>query len=293
LSLLAASLAASLTLGVLVAQPAASSARVEREIVCIGPLPFSKEELQEALLVRWQHLGGVSVVRVRGEDGRTSVQVGPLEREVDLEGREGEEAARIVAVMALDLAQARAPFAVSTPAEGEGSAAPGPKPTPSSGPPHNFRTGLLLLGPVDQAGLVAHLEPTLDIGWEVVPGFGAFMTAGYRQATSTDVRSSLILRELPFRAGLTVRRRWLELRAGGIARSRFVEGPRSYRALSWGAAVSVVARLALTSKIVLLLTGGVDLFRTRLVFALSDDVALTTPWFSPWLGAGIAWETTL
>jgi hypothetical protein len=288
-------LAASVILAALSAHPVDSSGREEREqeIVCTGPLPFSKEELQEALLVRRQHLVGVSVVRVRAEGGRTLVQVGALEREVNLEGRGGEDAARIVAVMALDLAQAGAPFSVSGPPEASVSVSPDAMPAPSNQRRQAFRTGLLLLSPFDQSGLVAHLEPTLDAGWEAVPGFGAYVTAGYRQTNSADVSSSLVLRELPFRAGITLRRRGLELRAGGIARPRFVEGPRSYRAASWGAAVSVVARLTLTSKIVLVLTAGLDLFRTRMVFALNDGAALTTPWLSPWVGVGIAWETAL
>jgi hypothetical protein len=173
------------------------------------------------------------------------------------------------------------------------SASAGPEAALSSNRRHAFRAGLLLLGPFDQSGLVAHLEPTLDAGWEVVPGFGAFVTAGYRQASAAGMSSSLLLRELPLRAGLALRKQWLELRAGGIARPRFVEGPRSYRTASWGAAVSVVARLALTSKLALVLAGGVDLFHTRLVFAVNNDAALMTPWLAPWLGAGIAWGTAL
>jgi hypothetical protein len=43
----------------------------------------------------------------------------------------------------------------------------------------------------------------------------------------------------------------------------------------------------------LVLAGGVDLFRTRTVFAVNNAPALTTPWLSPWVGAGIAWETAL
>jgi hypothetical protein len=291
-ALASTSLTASLMFGVLSAQPGASSARAERQVVCTGPLPFAQGELQEALLARWHLLGDVSVVRVKAEGGRTLVQVGAVEREVNLEGLAGEEAARIVAVMALDLAQAGAPLAVSSSAPSASTAAGRPGPTPPSTRRHALRAGLLLLGPFDQSGLVAHLEPTLDAGWEFVPGFGAFMTAGYRQASASGVSSALTLRELPLRAGLTLRRRWLELRAGGIAQPRFVDGPRAYRTTSWGAAVSIVARLALTSRLALMLAGGVDLFHTR-IFAMNDDATLRTSWVAPWVGAGIALETAL
>jgi hypothetical protein len=291
-ALISTSLTTSLMFGVLSAQPGASSAPAERQVVCTGPLPFSQEEVQRALLARWHLLGDVSVVRVRAEGGRTLVQVGAVEREVNLEGLGGEEAARVVAVMALDLAQAGTPLAVSSsPASVSTSADPAP--TPSSKRRHPFRAGLLLLGPFDQSGLLAHLEPTLDAGWELVPGFGAFVTAGYRQASAAGVSSSLVLRELPLRAGLALRTRWLELRAGGIVQPRFVDGPRSYRTTSWGAAVSLVARLALTSKLALMLAGGLDLFHARMIFAVDNDASLTTPWLAPWVGAGIALETAL
>jgi hypothetical protein len=280
-ALISTSLTTSLMFGVLSAQPGASSAPAERQVVCTGPLPFSQEEVQRALLARWHLLGDVSVVRVRAEGGRTLVQVGAVEREVNL-----------VAVMALDLAQAGTPLAVSSsPASVSTSADPAP--TPSSKRRHPFRAGLLLLGPFDQSGLLAHLEPTLDAGWELVPGFGAFVTAGYRQASAAGVSSSLVLRELPLRAGLALRTRWLELRAGGIVQPRFVDGPRSYRTTSWGAAVSLVARLALTSKLALMLAGGLDLFHARMIFAVDNDASLTTPWLAPWVGAGIALETAL
>lgn len=293
MSLLGLSLTASLLVGVLFAQTAGSGARDAREIVCLGPLPFSKQEMEQALLLRWQLLDSVRTVRVRAEGGRTLVQVGPVEREVDLEGRKGEEAARIVAVMALDLAQAGTPLTVSTSPEASVSASPSSGTAPSVVRPQPFRGGLLLLSPFDQSGLVAHLEPTLDAGREIVPGFGAFMTAGYRQASAADMGSSLVLRELPLRAGVALRRQWLELRAGGTARLRFVEGPRSLLAVSWGGAVSLVARFALASKVALVLAAGTDLFRTRLALAVNDGAPLTTSWVTPWVGAGIAWETTL
>jgi hypothetical protein len=279
------------------APPERQAAPPERQIICTGPLPFSCEEVQEALLARWHLLGGVSVVRVRAEGERTWVQVGRVEREVNLEGRRGEEAARIVAVIALDLAQAGTPFAVSPPppssSEVSVSAAANREAPSSIARGSALRAGLLLLSPFDQSGLVARLEPTLEAGWEVVHGFGPFVTAGYRQARSADASSSLVLREVPLRAGVALRKRWLELRAGGIARPRFVEGPRSYRTISWGAAFSVAARFALTSHIALVVAAGVDLFRTRMVFAVNDGATLTTPWLVPWGGAGIVWETAL
>jgi hypothetical protein len=291
LSLVAISLTASLLFGVLLTQTASSSVPAEREIVCAGPLPFSKDELREALLARWHLLGGVAVVRVSAQGGRTLVQVGPVEGEVNLDGRRGEEAARIVAVMALDLAQAGIPLAISMSPEASDSASASPGPTPAIAHPHRFRAGVLLLSPFDQPGPVAHLEPTLEAGWQVLPGLGAYMTAGYRQASSTDGSSSLVLRELPVRVGVALRRRWLELRTGGIARPRFVEGPRSFRDVSWGVAFSLAAHVALASNMAFVLAGGVDLFRTRLAFSVNDDAALTTSWLSPWIGAGIAWET--
>ena len=107
-------LAASLIVGVLLEEPAALSSSFGGEVVCTGPLPFSADEVQEALRARWHLFGRAAVVGVRAEGGRTWVRVGPVEREVNLEGRAGEEAARLVAVIALDLAQDGAPSPVVT-----------------------------------------------------------------------------------------------------------------------------------------------------------------------------------
>ena len=95
---------ASLIVGVLLAEPGALRSGIGGEVVCTGPLPFSADEVQEALIPRWHLLGRVPVVGVRAERGRTLVSVGAAEREVDLGGRMGEEAARLVAIIALDLA---------------------------------------------------------------------------------------------------------------------------------------------------------------------------------------------
>jgi len=288
-------LAASLIVGVLLEEPAALSSSFGGEVVCTGPLPFSADEVQEALRARWHLFGRAAVVGVRAEGGRTWVRVGPVEREVNLEGRAGEEAARLVAVIALDLAQdgAPSPVVTSPPASVSAPASPGSHQAPPPQDRRLFRVGLSLLSPFDQSGVIARVEPTLAAAYEIVPGLGAFVTAGFRRATAADAGNSVVLQELPVRVGAALRTRWLEMRAGGLARSRFVEGPRSYRAVAWGGTLSVATRLSLSRRVALELAGGFDIVRTRMVFAVREDVVLRTPWFSPWVGAGIAWETAL
>ena len=288
-------LAAALIVGVLLEEPPVSSSPVEGQVVCTGPLPFSAEQLQEALVARWHLLGRAAVVGVRAERGRTLVRVGAAEREVDLGGRAGEEAARLVAVIALDLAQDGGSFAVSrSPAASVSASAPSESERAAPRQSRRaFRAALSVLSPFDQSGVIARVEPTLGAAFDVARGFGAFVTAGFRRASTGDAGTSVVLQELPVRAGAAFRLPWLELRAGGLARSRFVEGPRSYRDVAWGAAVSVATRLALSPSVALELAGGFDIFRTRMVFAVNEDVFLTTPWLSPWLGAGLAWETAL
>src|SRR5262245_30244472 len=102
-------------LGALVLQLAAAGARAETEIVCGGPLPGSQGAMERALQAR-RHLfsGAVSVV-VRAEGGHTVVRVGSAQREVELGGLAGEDAARMVAVPVLDPAQAESPAAPSAP----------------------------------------------------------------------------------------------------------------------------------------------------------------------------------
>jgi len=253
-------------------------------VVCAGELPFSRAEIQEALSARWHLLGRESSVVVCGEGGRASVQVGAARREVDLGGRAGEDAARLVAVLALDLAQGDgAPTSVAV------AFAP-PAPARRDGLPVHLAATLLV--PWGQPGWRAHAEPTLDVAAEVAWGLGPFLTAGYRRIEVGEGATALNMDEIPVRAGLAARRRWLELRVGGTVRPHLVSGAGSYRGAVWGGTFSGVARWRFASRLALVFAAGLELFRNRVVFRVGNENVITTSWLAPWLGAGLAWDTT-
>jgi hypothetical protein len=275
----------SLAIAVLVAPSGGNAAQADVEIVCSGPLPFSRAELEGALRARRPLLGVLSSVEVRAEEsGRTLVRVGAAERAVDWDGRTGEEAARLVAVLVLDLARADAPMTVSSP----------PSSASAGGAGRRVRVGLTMVSPFDQEGVVAHLEPTLDLAVDVTTwGVAAFVAAGYRRVAAATDAGALDMDEVPLRAGLAYGRRWLELRLCALARPYAVGGAGMYRGTIWGGGVSAATRWPVSRRLVVVLAAGLDVSRSRMIFSIDQQPVLSTAWIAPWLGAGLAWETAL
>jgi len=270
-----------LTLAALVA-PSPAGAAGDAQVVCTGPLPFSQAQVEEALRARRPLLGASTRIEVRtGGDGLTLVRVGSAQREVDWGGRSGEEAARLVAVLAEDLAQAADPIVLS--------AAPLPV-TPNG---RALWLGLTLRSPFDRADLAAHFEPTVDVAVDLAGGFAAFAGAGYRRSAAGAGFSALTMDEVPLRAGAAYRRRWFDVRLGGVARAYSVGGAGSHQGVTWGAAASAALRWALGRRLSLVVAGGLDVLAARAMFSVNQQPVMSTAWVVPWLGAGLGWETAL
>jgi hypothetical protein len=258
--------------------------REDAKVVCAGELPFSQAEAQAAFRARSHLLGRASHVVVRGEGGRALVEVDGARREVDLGGWAGEEAARLVAVLALDLAEADGPAIAARALAPAAPTAPALRRVGGAGS---------LLVPWGQPGLLAHAEPTAELAAEVAFGVGPFVSAGYRRIEAGEGTAALRMDEIPVRAGVAARRQWFEVRLGGTVRPHIVSGAGSYRGALWGGTASGSARWRLASQWALVLSAGVDVFRNRFVFAVGRDTVLSTAWLSPWLGAGLSWEAAL
>ena len=258
----------------------------EAQVACSGPLPFSQAEMEEALRARRPLLGGMARIEVRADDaGRALVRVGAAERQVaDWGGRSGEDAARLVAVLAEDLALADAPMIVSSPAPA--AAAPGTT-------THALRLGVMLQSPFDQDGAAAHVQPAADVAVDLARGFGAFAGAGYRRVSAGSGFSTLNLDEVPVRAGVTYKRRWFELRIGGLVRPYTVGGAGAHTGVTWGGTVSGAARWSLGRRWQAVLAAGLDALATRAAFSVNQQPVISTAWVAPWLGAGLAWELVL
>jgi hypothetical protein len=273
-----------LTVAVLLAPSAGNGAQADVKIVCSGPLPFSRAELAGALRARQPLLGVLSSVEVRAEDsGRTVVRVGGAERDVDWSGRTGEEAARLVAVLVLDLARADTPM--TAPSQ--------PSSASAGGTGRAVRLGVTLKSPFDQEGVVARLEPTLDLAVDVTWGVAAFVAAGYRRVSAATDAGALEMDQVPLRAGLAYGRRWLELRLCAVARPYAVAGAGAHRGTIWGGGVSAAMRWPVTRRLAMVLAAGLDVSRSRMLFSIDQQPVLSTAWAAPWLGAGLAWENAL
>jgi hypothetical protein len=153
--------------------------------------------------------------------------------------------------------------------------------------------GLTLASPFDQDGVVARLEPTLDVAVDVTRGFAAFVAAGYRRVAAATDAGALDMDEFPLRAGLAYGRRWLELRLCALARPYAVGGAGAYRGVSWGGGVSAAMRWPVRRPLAVVLAAGLDVSRSRTLFSIDQHPVLSTAWVAPWLGAGLAWETAL
>jgi hypothetical protein len=273
-----------LTIAVLVAPSAGKGAQADVKVVCSGPLPFSRADLEGALRARQPLLGVLSSVEVRAEDsGRTVVRVGVAERDVDWDGRTGEEAARLVAVLVLDLARADTPMTVSSP----------PSSPSAGGAGRAVRLGVTLKSPLDHEGVIARLEPTLDLAVDVRWGVAAFVAAGYRRVSAASDAGALEMDQVPLRAGLAYGRRWLELRLCALARPYAVGGDGTHRGTIWGGGVSAAMRWPVARRLSVVLAAGLDVSRSRMVFSIDQQPVLSTAWTAPWLGAGVAWENAL
>jgi hypothetical protein len=257
------------------------------QVVCEGALPFSRRELEGALWPRWRLLGRPLerpiLVREHG-DGRVTIDVGAGRREVGLQGQSGEAAARVVALLAVDLlaesaAAERGPPQVQAVRE----VSPGPGTTPS-----RYTASAQLLVPFVANRWTPGLEPTLGLERRVLSRASVGVSAGFTSLEAGTGASSLRLREIPVRAGVGYGGSWFEARLSGVLRPYFVTGLGAHQGVQWGAGVSATAYHQLTTHLALAVSGGLDALQNRSEFRVETQSVLSTQWLVPWFGAGLA-----
>ena len=173
-------------------------------VVCRGGLPFGQAELLAAItlrlpLMRLDLAGRSRVVQVQAAPGqRAAIRVGSSRRMISLGGLSGADAARVVALLSLDLIsnQQQAPVVDRSP--------PGPTPAPRS-------SDLLFVGVSPRVSFgvsqwAAAFEPTVDLNvkisrfffvyLEAMACYGAFSDAHptsphHRQALTALIRLSV------------------------------------------------------------------------------------------------------
>jgi hypothetical protein len=224
--------------------------------------PFEAGELVAAIRVRVAAEGVPVRVRVRAVDHGVRVEVRGGIRDVELGSLQGPDAARLVALATDDLLL-------------EDLATP---PVPAATRP---RPTIGVLGGV--AGWDGGLDSlAVDLvlprdGWLAAIDVGGAQPIGGR----VDLTAGVI------RASAGVRASWFEVRGGVTLVPVFVTTGAGDTTMLVGAGASARLRVPLTRDLRGVLAGGVDVFATRSEYILKGVPAFQTPWWAPWLAAGV------
>ena len=237
---------------VLLARPASA----ERAItVSADGAPFAATDLASALRVRLPD-GAPLDVSVQPEGGgRIRVAIGDTTRELDLGGRRGPDAARLVALEIVDLAL--------------DDLATMPPPEPHA------RFAVDVLGSaIAWDGMLAGGTADLSLARGAVV-YAIELAAGQRVAGDLHVTS------LPARLTAGWRASRWELRAGAVATPLFVSDGIGDQTVLFGGTASARVHLGRV-----VLAAGTDAFATRTTYQLTMKT-IATPWLAPWLAVGM------
>jgi hypothetical protein len=262
------------------------------KVTCRGVLPFSSAELLEAIhlrlpLMRIDRTAALPAVHVQGQgqgqaSDRVAITVAGARRVLSIKDLSGAEAARIVALLALDLV-------LNQQRSEEREVKPEPR-----APSDLVFVGVsprLTLGVSDWSQT---FEPTLDLGLRIGRRFFLYIEGGFTWIGAGEAERELNLLEVPVRAGvayrLPFRFAWFEARAGGALRPYFVSGAGRDSGVLAGGGVSMRIARRFSAWLLVYLALGVDFFTLRKAFSVGGEPALTTGWVTPWLGLGAGWE---
>lgn len=261
------------------------------EVVCEGPLPFSRSELEAALRPRSRLLSQpvssassasdpvVRRVFVRAlRDGVVGIEVGSGRREIQLQGQTGEAAARVVALLAVETpVEVTAPSIVRRP------------PVASRGW-QAMTLGAQMVVPFVANGWTATAEPTVMVGIPVTSRTSIALGVGYSSLWADGDAMALQLRQVPVRGGLAYAAApWMEVHFSGVARTYAVSGGADTdMGIHWGITASATAYRQLSERVAFVVSAGLDAIRSRTEFRVDERPQLTTNWLVPWVGAGLA-----
>lgn len=253
-------------------------------VVCRGPLPFGTEQLLAAINLRLPLMsvdlkGQTPAVEVRAlPPQRVTIQVGSSRRVISLAGLSRADAARVVALLALDLISHHQRPSPSQPAE-TAAVAPG-----------RLFMGLSPRLAVGASEWSAAFEPTLDLGWMVSRRWLLFIEVGFTWTTEGEDPRQLTLTEVPLRLGAGFRHGWFEVRAALALRPYLVTGAGEDQGVLVGGGLGFHFRRRLRRWLVGYAAVGADLLSSRKEFRVGGETTLVTGGVVPWLGIGAVWQ---
>jgi hypothetical protein len=233
-----------------------AGARAERTVNVVATgTPFGADELASALRVRLPDGAPLAVTVQPAGDDRVRVAIGDTTRDLDLGGRAGPDAARLVALEIVDLALDD--LAQMPPPEQHAHVAADLLGSASAW------VGMLAGGTLDLSLAHGRVVAALEL------------SAGER------VIGDLHITAVPVRATIGWRSSGLELRAGLVAAPVFVSDGAGDRTVMPGATAS--ARLHAGRFV---LAAGADAYATQTTYEL-HTMTVVTPWIAPWIAIGM------
>jgi hypothetical protein len=223
--------------------------------------PFAADDLAAALRLRLTSDGAPVSVQVRPTTaGRVTVDIGDTSRDIDLEGRTGRDAARLVALEIIDLAL------------DDLAVVPERK--------HQHEIAIELLGSATAyasalAGATASLAYVRDAWVGALEVSGGERIDGDLHMSGATVRACAGIRvaDLELRAGLAIAPTWVSNGAGD-------------QTTMLGATASARLQLPVSPGTRVVLAVGADAYATQTTYRLGME-AITTPWIAPWVGLGM------
>ncbi len=238
--------------------PAAAERRIVVEIASDGP--FTAAELTEALRVRVSPTGAPLRVRVTATDDAVRVEAGGTARDLELGGRRGADAARLVAIAASDLVL-------------DDLAATPPRPPPTF--------ALAALGGASAfTGTLAGgaLDFTLGGGPWLFDG-----SVGGGALVSGPIHGD----DVVVRIGGGYRIGWLDLIASATFAPLIVSDGAGDVTVLVGAGATARLRIPIAERVHAIIAAGADVFATRTEYTSSGAAVTETPLVAPWVAAGV------
>jgi hypothetical protein len=290
-------LAFALLIGPALAGPALAQAP---ELRLEGELPFSAEELQAAVALRFgaTQAALARTVTVRGSGTDVVLEQDERQRTLALGEARGPAAARLVALALLDLALLEPASVAPQPPQ----AAPRPAaPTPAPAREHAVADGdrgwtRLALSPSVGKGL-GSLEPwTYAVGVGVSRGFPAWLLEadlGWWSAPSIE-RNAFSASWHAVRARVQAGRRFgvFEWVGGPSVVPLWVSGGDGYDDVLFAIGTSLRAALPIGRYLEGSVALGVDVFPHRLALQAHGASVIATPHVAPFFGIGVGWRSS-